>query len=63
METSLHPRLSKYLFEVAIALLTVPRSVGTLASNPTAAQLEILEEDKGNSSTHGKGFDNNDIDT
>jgi hypothetical protein len=63
MNHSLHSRLSEYLSEVAITLLTVPRAIGTIAGNPTTRQLEIMTEAKGNSSTHGKGFDNDDIDT
>ena len=59
MDHSLHPTLCEYLFKVANSLLTVTRAVGTLAGNPT---LEITEGVNGSTSTHGKSFDNNDID-
>jgi hypothetical protein len=63
MEHSLHPRLGEYLFKVANALLTVPRAVGNLAGNPMVSlQLETMEEVKRYSSTHRKGFYNDDID-
>jgi hypothetical protein len=61
MDHSLHPVLRKYLFESANALLTVPRAFCSLAGNPTTPPLKIMEEAKGCSSTHGKGFDNDDI--
>ena len=56
----LHPTSCEYLFDIANCLLTVTRAVGTLGNDPT---LEITEGAKGSTSTHGKGFDNNDIDT
>ena len=57
-----HTMLHEYLFDSAAnALLTVPRAVGNLAGNTTSLQLET--EVKGRSSTHGKSFDNNEIDT
>ena len=52
--------LREYLFEVANVLLTVAGAVGNLAGNPT---LEFTEEVKGRSSTHGKSFDNDEINT
>ena len=58
MDHSLHPVLHENLFESENALLTVPRAFGSLAGNPTTLQLKIMEEAKGYSSTHGKGFDN-----
>ena len=61
MDHSVHPRLCKYLFEVANVLLTAPRVVGNLPGNPILPQLETTEEAKGSSSTHWKGFDNNEI--
>jgi len=66
MDHSLHPRLChtcEYLFEVENALLTVPRVVGNGSGSPILLQLEPMEGVKGSSSTHGKGFCNNDIDT
>jgi len=36
--------LREYLFEVANALLTLPRAVGSPAGNPTLLQLENMEE-------------------
>ena len=62
MDHSCNPRLHEYLFEVANELLTVPRALGNLAGSPILLQLESVEEVEG-SSTHGKGFDKNDIDT
>ena len=58
MDHSLHPVLHENLFESENALLTVPRAFGSLSGNPTTLQLKIMEEAKGYSSTHGKGFDN-----
>jgi len=56
--------LHEHLFDSAAnALLTVPRAVGNLAGNTTLLQLETMEGVKGRSSTHGKSFDNNEIDT
>jgi hypothetical protein len=63
MDYSLHPRLCEYLFEVQNVLLTMPRAVGNLAGSPMLRQLEIMEGVKGSSSTHRKGFYDNDIDT
>jgi hypothetical protein len=63
MDHSVQPRLCEYLFEIANALLTVPRAAHTLAGNPILLQLETTEEVKGSSSTHWKGFDNDEIDT
>jgi len=63
MDHSLHARSHEYGFKVENTLLTVPRAVGTLAGNPMTPQSKTMEEAKGISSTHGKGFDNNDIDT
>ena len=40
---SLCPVLREYLFQVANALLTVPRAVGNLAGNPILLQLENTE--------------------
>ena len=58
MDHSPHPRSHEYLFEAVNVLLTVPRAVGTLAGSP---KLEYMEEVKGSSSTHRKGFYNDDI--
>ena len=44
MHHSLVPRSREYLFEVANALLTVPRAVGNLAGSPMLLQLEATEE-------------------
>ena len=63
MDHSLGPMLREYLFEVANALLTVPRAVGNLSGSPMLVQLETMEEVKGSCLTHRKGFHNNDIDT
>ena len=46
----------------ANALLTVPIAVGNLSGNTTLLQLGTMEEIKGRSSTHGKSFDNYEID-
>jgi hypothetical protein len=59
MDHSLQPRLHEYLFEVANGILTVPRAVGNFPGNPI---LENTEDIKGSSFTHGKGFDNDEID-
>ena len=48
--------------KVANAMLTVTRAVDNLAGNPILLWLENTEDAKGSSSTHGKGFDNNEID-
>ena len=63
MDHSVHPRLCEYLFEIPNVLLTVPRAFGSLAGNPILLQLETTEKVKGSSSTHRKGYDNNEIDT
>ena len=63
MDHSLRPRLREYLFEVANALLTLPITDGNLAGNPILLQLETKKKIKGNSSTHRKGFENNEINT
>ena len=44
MEHSQHSTLREYLFEVANALLTLPRAVGSPTGNPTLLQLENMEE-------------------
>ena len=63
MDHSLHSRSHEYLFGVVNALLTVPRAFGNLAGSPISLQLKTMEEVKGSSSTHGKGFDDDEIDT
>jgi len=64
MEHSHHPRLCEHLFDSAAnALLTVTRAFGNFAGNTTLLQLETMEEVIGRSSTHGKSFNNNEIDT
>ena len=62
MDHSCNPRLHEYLFEVATELLTVPRALGNLAGSSILLQLETMEEVKG-SSTHRKGFYEDDINT
>jgi len=61
----MYPRsyASEYLFEAANALPTVPRAFGPFDGNSISLQLETREELKGRSSTHWKGFDNDEIDT
>jgi len=54
--------LHEYAFEVANALLTPPRAVGDFAGNPTLLQLGTMEKVQGRSPTHGKSFDNDEID-
>ena len=63
MDHSIEPRFREYLFEVANALLTVPRPVRNLAGNPILLQLETTEEVSRVSSTHRKGYDNDETDT
>jgi hypothetical protein len=61
MDHSLHPRLLEYLFEVENALLTVPRMDDNPVGKPILLQLKTTEEVKGSSSTHRKGFYNDEI--
>jgi len=63
MDHPLHPRLCEYFFEVQNMLLTMPIAVGNLAGSPILLQLETMKGVKGSSSTHGKGFYNNDVNT
>jgi len=63
VDHSLHPRLREYLFEVETVLLTLPGAVGNLAGSTISLQLKTTEAVKGSSSTHWKGFNNNEIDT
>jgi len=64
MDHPVYPKSCEYLFEAANALPTVPRAVGpSIDSNSILLQSETREEVKGRSSTHWKGFDNNEIDT
>jgi len=63
MNHSLYPMLHEYVFGVANALLTLPRAVGNLAGNPTLLQLGIMPgRGQRRSLTHGKSFDNDEID-
>jgi len=61
MDHSVHPRLCEYLFDVANAMLTVPKEVGNPPGNRILLQLETTEEAKGSSSTHWKGRDNDEV--
>jgi len=61
MDHSAHTRLCEYLFEVANAMLTVPKEVGNLPGNRILLQLETTEDVKGSSSTHWKGCDNDEV--
>jgi hypothetical protein len=63
MDHSLHPMSHEHLFEVANALLTVPKAFGSFAGNPTITTIRTTEEVKGSLSTHRKSCDNDDIDT
>jgi len=61
IDHSLCPRLHEYLFEVANVLLTVSRTDGKPAGNPILLKLEIMEDVRGSSLTHRKGFDDDEI--
>ena len=67
IECNIRPTLCRsreYLFEVAnVLLLTILEAVGNLAGNPISLGLKTTEEVKWSSSTHWKGFDNDNIDT
>ena len=43
IDHSCHPRLCEFLFEVANALLTVPRAIGNVAGNPISLQFKTTE--------------------
>ena len=63
MDHSHHPILREYYFLIANGPLTIPRATGDLPGNQTLVQLGTMEEVKGRSSTHGKSFDSDEIDT
>jgi len=53
--------VGEFVFEETNLLLTMQGGVGTDAGNPMLNKM-ITEEVKGNSSTHWKGFNDNDVD-
>jgi len=60
MENSLQPRLSEHVVEEESSPLTMTGAAGTESDNPTLMKATV--EIKGNSSTHRKGFDEDDVD-
>jgi len=63
MDHSRHPMLREYYFVVANGPLTIARATGDFPGNQTLLRLGTMKEVKGRSSTHGKSFDNDEIDT